>query len=198
MGRAVTRELEGKAATDLQPCPQKEPEPLREMVRQNPGAAFLRLKYKLMQKTKLKASPRFPGGAISEEPACQCKRQKRQDFNPWVGKIPWRRAWQPIVFLPGESHGQRSLVGYSPWGCRELDITEATWHAHGHSPVGNFSLANVSESLASTQFVQIYTPCSAFLHPKASHSVLGNRIFYISSLRLKFQKGPCFLLSSDK
>ena len=37
-------------------------------------------------------------------------------FNPWVGKrLPWRRAWQPTpVFLPGESHGQRSLVGYSP------------------------------------------------------------------------------------
>ena len=38
-------------------------------------------------------------------------------FDPWVGKIPWRRAWQPTpVFLPGESHGQGSLVGYSPWG----------------------------------------------------------------------------------
>ena len=39
--------------------------------------------------------------------------------------ISWKRSWQPIpVFLPGESHGQRSLVGYSPWGCKELDITE--------------------------------------------------------------------------
>ena len=42
-------------------------------------------------------------------------------------KIPWRRKWQPIpVFLPGESHGQRRLVGYSPWGLKELDTTEAT------------------------------------------------------------------------
>ena len=41
------------------------------------------------------------------------------------GKIPWRRKWQPTsVFLPGESHGQRSLAGYSPWGCKELDTTE--------------------------------------------------------------------------
>ena len=41
-------------------------------------------------------------------------------FNPWVGKIPWRREWQPTsVFLPGESHGQRRLVGYSPWGHKE-------------------------------------------------------------------------------
>jgi len=42
-----------------------------------------------------------------------------------VGKIPWRRAWQPApVFLPGESHGQRSLAGYSPWGHKESDTTE--------------------------------------------------------------------------
>ena len=46
-------------------------------------------------------------------------------FDPWVGKIPWRRAWQPTpVFLPGESHGQRSLRGYSPWGHEESDTTE--------------------------------------------------------------------------
>ena len=44
-----------------------------------------------------------------------------------VGLIPWRRVWQPtLVFLPGESHGQRSLVGCSPWGCEESDTTEAT------------------------------------------------------------------------
>ena len=43
----------------------------------------------------------------------------------WVGKIPWRRNWQPTpVFLPGESHGQRSLVGYSPRCCKELDKAE--------------------------------------------------------------------------
>ena len=45
-------------------------------------------------------------------------------------KIPWRRAWRPTpVFLPGESHGQRRLAGYSPWGCKQLDMTEATEHA---------------------------------------------------------------------
>ena len=45
---------------------------------------------------------------------CRCKRCR---FNSWVGKIPWRRKWQPTpVFLPGKSHGERSLVGYSPWG----------------------------------------------------------------------------------
>ena len=49
----------------------------------------------------------------------------RLGFNPWVGKIPWRKAWQPTpVFLPGESHGQRSLVGYSPRDCKESDTTK--------------------------------------------------------------------------
>ena len=51
----------------------------------------------------------------------------RFGFDPWVGKIPWRRKWQPTsVFLPGESHGQRSLASYSPWGHKESDLTEAT------------------------------------------------------------------------
>jgi len=57
----------------------------------------------------------FPGGASDKELACQCRRCKRHGFNSWVRKIPWRRAWQPLPgFLPGESHGQRSLAGYSP------------------------------------------------------------------------------------
>ena len=61
----------------------------------------------------------FPHGASGKEPAYQYMRQKRHRFNRCVGKIPWRRAWQPtLVFLPGEPHGQRSLAGYSPWGCR--------------------------------------------------------------------------------
>ena len=46
-------------------------------------------------------------------------------FNPWVRKIPWSRKWQPApVFLSGKFHGQRTLVGYSPWGHKELDTTE--------------------------------------------------------------------------
>ena len=50
----------------------------------------------------------------------------------WVRKIPWRRKWQPTpVFVPGESHGQRSLAGYSPWGRKESDTTECA-HAHPH------------------------------------------------------------------
>ena len=61
---------------------------------------------------------------------CQCRRHKTGRFDSWVGKIPWRRASQPTpVFLPGESQGQRSLVGYSPWGSTESDTTEVTQHA---------------------------------------------------------------------
>ena len=69
----------------------------------------------------------FPGGSDSRV----CLQCGRPSFYPLVGKIPWRRKWLPTpVFLPGESHGQRSLVGYSPWGCKESDMTEAIQHAY--------------------------------------------------------------------
>ena len=62
----------------------------------------------------------FPGGLDSKESACG-----RPGFDSWVGKIPWRRTRQPTpVFLPGESHEQRSLAGYSPWDGKESDTTE--------------------------------------------------------------------------
>jgi len=57
----------------------------------------------------------YTGGAGGKESACQCRRCKKCGFDPWVGKIPWRRKWQPTpVFLPVKSHGQRRLAGYSP------------------------------------------------------------------------------------
>ena len=63
-----------------------------------------------------------------------CLQPRRPRFHPWVGKIPWRREWQPTpVFLPGESQGQRSLVGYSPRGCKDSDKTEAAEHACTHA-----------------------------------------------------------------
>ena len=66
----------------------------------------------------------FPGG---KEPTCQCRRHKRHGFKPWIGKMPWRRAWQPTpVFLPGESRGQGSLAGYGPWGSKEVRYDSAT------------------------------------------------------------------------
>ena len=60
----------------------------------------------------------FPGGSDGTEPS------ERPSFDPWVGKIPWRRRWQPTpVFLPGEFHGQRSLGSYSPWGHKETRLS---------------------------------------------------------------------------
>ena len=53
----------------------------------------------------------FPGGTSAKQPTFQCRRHKKCRFSPWVGKIPWRRAWQPTpVFLPGESYGQSRLA----------------------------------------------------------------------------------------
>ena len=70
---------------------------------------------------------------LSVNNCLQCRRCLRLEFDPWVGKIPWRRKWQPtLVFLPGKSHGQRSLVGCSPWGRKESGTAEATEHAHTH------------------------------------------------------------------
>ena len=65
----------------------------------------------------------FSGGTKSREPACQCRRHERGGFDPWVGKIPWRRAWQPTpVFLPGESYEQ----SYRPWDHKRVGHDLAT------------------------------------------------------------------------
>ena len=64
----------------------------------------------------------FPGGS-GKESTCQCRRHKRLRVNPWVWKILWRSKWQStLVFLTGESHGQRSLAGYCSWGCKRIQL----------------------------------------------------------------------------
>ena len=71
----------------------------------------------------------FPGGASAKGYTCQYSRCKKLGFDLWVGKIPWRRAWQPTpVFLPGESHEQRSLGvgGATVHRVTESDTTEVT------------------------------------------------------------------------
>ena len=68
---------------------------------------------------------RIPRWLSGKESICQCRRCKRLRFPSWVGRIPWRRKWQLTpVFLPREFHGQRSLMGYSPWGRKESAMTE--------------------------------------------------------------------------
>ena len=74
----------------------------------------------------------FPSDSeVKSSPAMQETRQ-RLGFHLWVGKIPWRRAWQPTsVFLPGKPHGQRSLVGCGPWG---LTVGH-DWSEWAHQPL---------------------------------------------------------------
>ena len=75
-------------------------------------------------KAVLKGLPWWLSG---KESACQCRRCRRCGFDPFVGKIPGRRKWQPTpVFLPGKSRGQRSLAGYSPEVAKESDVPEHT------------------------------------------------------------------------
>ena len=84
----------------------------------------------------------FVDGASHKESTCQCRRCKKWEFDPWVRKIPWKRAWQPTpVFLPGEFHGQRTLVDYSPRSCKESDMSEqmnthTPTHTHTHKHFG--------------------------------------------------------------
>ena len=86
----------------------------------------------------------------------ECPSNFRKD---WVGKIPWRRKRQPTpVFLPGESQGQRNLVGYSPWGCKESDMTEglSLHFTLRNTPLQNFShlLLVVSPNISQEGFTR--------------------------------------------
>ena len=64
----------------------------------------------------------FKGASLAAQTVKNLPAMQRPRFDPWVRKIPWRREWLPTpVFLPGEFHGQRKLVDYRPWGCKESD-----------------------------------------------------------------------------
>ena len=107
----------------------------------------------------------FPGAVSGKESTHQCRRHKRCRSDPWVRKIPWKRAWQPtLVLLLGESRGLRSLVGYSPWGHKESDMTEwlhfdflSLYHSvllPTHSPICN-KWAFIITSIITTSEYQI-------------------------------------------
>ena len=111
----------------------------------------------------------FPGGTSGKEPICQCRRYKRLRIDPWVGKIPCRRARQPTpVFLPGESNRQRSLVGYSPWRCKSRTwlkwLSTQSWHrlSLGNSTYTNRALeaseASEPETTANIKHCQPLLP----------------------------------------
>ena len=91
---------------------------------------YLESPEKMMRRGNSKKEvPVFPGGANGKERVCQCRRHKRCKFDPWIRKIPWRKAWQPTpVFLPRESHGWSTLAGYRSQDCKESDMTIVTQH----------------------------------------------------------------------
>ena len=69
--------------------------------------------------------PGFPGSTVVKNLLANAGDARYAGLIPRLGRFPWSRKWQPIpIFLPGKSHGRRSLVGYSPRGCKELDMTE--------------------------------------------------------------------------
>ena len=109
----------------------------------------------------VKVKEGFLGGASSKEHICQHRRHKRDGFDPWIGKIPWRRAWQPTpVFLPGKPHGQRSLAGYSPQGHKESDTTEVTQLTHRASNRKSVKNTNIGlfNHLVGQSFLGKYLP----------------------------------------
>ena len=93
-------------------------EPPRSLYKANNGNGLYLAETKAMTEG-------FPGSSVvkkkKKKSSCQYKRHR---FDPWVRKIPWKRKWQPTpIFFPEKSQGQRSLMCYSPWGCKELDMT---------------------------------------------------------------------------
>ena len=114
------------------------------------------------------------GGASGKETTCQCRRHKRREFHPWVGKISWRRERKPTpVFLPGESHGQKSLASYSPWDHTELDTTEVTKQQRPHINAFFLNLFQYGlsqeigySSLYCTVKVKVAQSCQTLYDPK--------------------------------
>jgi len=98
-----------------------------------------------------------------------CLQCRRPRFNSWVRKISWRWKWQPTsVFLPGEFHGQRNLVDYSPWGCKESYTTEWLTHTHSVSLLLSTVLLESLSIFYLNYYYNFHTDlqcdCSSFLH----------------------------------
>ena len=109
----------------------------------------------------------LPRCASGKESTCQCGRRERGRFDPWVRKIPLSRKWQHTpVYLLGKSHGQRSLVGYSPWGQKESHTTEAPEHMGMHELKHSYKL------LSSVQLSSVAQSCPTLCDP-VNHSTPG-------------------------
>ena len=98
----------------------------------------------------------FPGSSDGKESACNAG---NLCSIPGLGKIPWRKAWQPTpVFLPGESHGQRRLVGYSPFGCKESDMTEQLTHTHTKKKVWSHCISKTIGLYSGEIHITLFKP----------------------------------------
>ena len=117
-----------------------------------------------------------------------CLQCRRPGFDPWVGKIPWRRKWQPTpVFLPGKSHGQRSLVGYRPWGRKESDTTERL-HFHFQdlflAKVKDFSVVFKIVRVEIQTYIHKYTYISITFHSTIPIKIFKNNNKFYKSVSL--------------
>ena len=162
----------------------------------------------------------FPDrSVVKNPPTYQCRGCRRYGFSPWVG-MAWyaRRAWQPTpVFLPGESYGQRSLVGYSPWGCKESDMTD---HACIFMQCGRISWRSASFELNNLMYIpcffliyfwledNCFTRCVGFCHTTTWISCKYTNIHSLlnlpstptpshpARLRIPFNPGISFYIST--
>ena len=108
----------------------------------------------------LKFNLGLPWWLSGKEPAC-----RRRGFDPWVMTIPWRRKWQPTpVFLPGKPRGQRSLVGYSPQGYTESDMTEVTKQQQQNLTYSFYELKKEIHSITQKVFIECYQSVSGTSH----------------------------------
>ena len=95
----------------------------------------------------------FPG-CSGKELACQCRTCR---FDPWVLKIPWRSKWPPTpAFLPGNFHGQRSLMGYRPWGCKSQ-----TW-LRMHTYICTSMWPRAGEEIIKPQLLMLLLQCGTY------------------------------------
>ena len=160
----------------------------------NPWASLV----KLLVVLEYEKTVGFPGGTSGKEPDYQCRRHKRPRFDPWVGKIPQRRAWQPTpVFLPRESHGQRSLAGYSPQGLRVGHWSDlAHMHAWGNYTLcvmgpktggvtyehhSHFTAQHGGDSVSCFAYIFSYGPddkSKSWASPETAERIWGLEIFY--------------------
>ena len=113
----------------------------------------------------------FPGGTNGKELICQ-RRKQETGVNRWVRRIPWRGAWQPPpVFLSGESSGQRSLAGHTPWRCRPWSQFSLQHNAIMYSLIPK----NVVLEMAQICFLSSMLPTSVYSHSFPSHFNDQNR-----------------------